>query len=766
MDEKKANELIVSANDLAFNSKAKEIQTAELIIIKKELESKKIEEEKRTEELIITKKELSVENEAKKKKGDELIKVSKELIFQYHEKEKRAAELIIANKELLFQNDEKRKRAAELRIAKEEVVFQNYEKEKWAYKSQYARSLIEASLDPLVTISVDGKITDVNEASIKVTGVKREKLINTDFSNYFTEPEKAQAGYEQVFEKGFVADYPLTIKHKDGSLTDVLYNASVYKDDEGNVLGVFAAARDVTEQKWAKDLRIANKELAFQNDEKEKRAAELIVANEELVFQNEEKEKRAAELFIANKELAFQNEEKGNRAAELIVANKELAFQNEEKENRAAELFIANKELAFQNEEKENRAAELIVANKELAFQNEEKENRAAELIIANKELAFQNKEKEKRAAELIIANEELAFQNEEKENRAAELFIANKELAFQNEEKENRAAELIVANNELAFQNEEKENRAAELFIANKELAFQNEEKENRAAELIIANEELAFQNEEKEKRAAELIIANRELKFAEEDIRKLNDELEQKVIERTAQLESVNKELGSFSYSVSHDLRAPIRAINGYSRILVEDYAEKFDADGTKVLYSIMHNSKKMGELIDDLLAFSKLGRKQVTVSEINMKALVNLVKEELLFDDGDNIPQFNIKELPPAKGDQSLIKQVWINLISNAIKYSAYKPTTKIEIGAYKKNSQIVFYVKDEGAGFDIQYYDKLFGVFQRLHSQEEFEGTGIGLAIVQKIVHRHNGTVWAESILNEGACFYFSLPNINT
>ena len=249
MDEKKANELIVSANDLAFNSKAKEIQAAELIIIKKELESKKIEEEKRTEELIITKKELSVENEAKKKKGDELIKVSKELIFQYHEKEKRAAELIIANKELLFQNDEKRKRAAELRIAKEEVVFQNYEKEKWAYKSQYARSLIEASLDPLVTISVDGKITDVNEASIKVTGVKREKLINTDFSNYFTEPEKAQAGYEQVFEKGFVADYPLTIKHKDGSLTDVLYNASVYKDDEGNVLGVFAAARDVTEQK-------------------------------------------------------------------------------------------------------------------------------------------------------------------------------------------------------------------------------------------------------------------------------------------------------------------------------------------------------------------------------------------------------------------------------------------------------------------------------------------------------------------------------------
>src|SRR5680860_369980 len=143
-------------------------------------------------------------------------------------------------------------------------------------RDNYVRSLIEASLDPLVTISAEGKITDVNEASVKVTGVPREKLIDTDFSNYFTDPKKAQEGYLQVFEKGFVADYPLTIKHKNGKLTDVLYNASVYKDDKGNVLGVFAAARDVTEQKWAIELRKANKELAFQNDEKEKRAEELI----------------------------------------------------------------------------------------------------------------------------------------------------------------------------------------------------------------------------------------------------------------------------------------------------------------------------------------------------------------------------------------------------------------------------------------------------------------------------------------------------------
>ncbi|MHB8260928.1 MAG: PAS domain-containing protein [Bacteroidia bacterium] len=382
--------------------------------------------------------------------------------------------------------------------------------------SEYVRSLIEASLDPLVSINTEGKIIDINEAKASITGMTRKELIGSDFADYFTEPQKAREVCKKVFLKGSVVDSPLTIRHKNGKLTDVLFNGSVYKDHTGKVLGVVIVARDVAEQKWAAELSIVNKELAFQNDEKEKRAAELIIANKELVFQNEEKEKRAAELIIANKELAFQNEEKEKRAAEkekraaeLIIANKELAFQNDEKEKRAAELVIANKELAFQNDEKEKRAAELAIANKELAFQSDVKEKRAAELIIANKELAFQNDEKEKRAAELVIANKELAFQNDEKEKRAAELAIANKELAFQNEVKEKRAAELIIANEELAFQNDEKEKRAAELFIANKELVFQTGEKEKRAAELVIADIELDFQNKEKEKRE----VANKEL-------------------------------------------------------------------------------------------------------------------------------------------------------------------------------------------------------------------------------------------------------------
>ncbi len=512
----------------------------------------------------------------------------------------------------------------------------------------------------------------------------------------------------------------------------------------------------------AEALIIANNELVFQNAEKEKRAAELIIANKELAFQNEEKEKRAAELIIANKELAFQNEEKGKRAAELTIANRELAFQNDEKGKRAAELMVANKELAFQNEEKGKRAAELTIANKELAFQNDEKGKRAAELTIANKELAFQNEEKEKRASELTIANKELAFQNEEKGKRAAELTIANEELAFQNDEKGKRAAELTIANKELAFQNEEKEKRASELTIANDELAFQNEEKGKRAAELTIANKELAFQNVEKEKRASELTIANRELKKAEDGIRQLNEELEQKVIQRTAQFETVNKELESFSYSVAHDLRTPLRAVHGYARILMEDHSAHLSGEAHRVMSNIMVYAIKMGKLIDDLLTFSRLGRKELVKVTIPMHDMVLSLCQEVKSEHPNRNIEITVHPLQSVQGDSITIKQVWLNLVSNAVKYSKLKKTTRIEIGCGVLGDEVDYYVKDNGAGFDMRYASKLFGVFQRLHSDETFEGTGVGLAIVHRIISKHGGRVWAEGKVNEGAIFNFSLP----
>ena len=395
-------------------------------------------------------------------------------------------------------------------------------------------------------------------------------------------------------------------------------------------------------------------------------------------------------------------------------------------------------------------------------IRNMDTNRKSDELQIANEELAFQSEEMERRAAELVIANKEVVFQNEEKGKRAAELLIANKELVFQNKEKENRAAELIIANKELAFQNEEKEKRAAELLIANKELIFQNKEKENRAAELIIANKELAFQNEEKEKRAAELLIANIELKNAKSHIAELNIGLEQKIVERTAQLEAVNKELESFSYSVSHDLRAPLRAINGFTQVLIEDYLDKLDDEGKEVMNEIIVNSKKMGQLIDNLLEFSHIGKLNISLVDVAIRELLDAVINDLKPHETNRKIKITLRELHDIKGDQNMLKQVFINLISNAFKYTGKKKEAVIEIGSYREKNYCTYYVKDNGAGFDMQYYDKLFGVFQRLHSTSEFEGTGVGLAIIHRIITKHGGKVWAEGVINEGACFYISLP----
>ncbi len=321
-------------------------------------------------------------------------------------------------------------------------------------------------------------------------------------------------------------------------------------------------------------------------------------------------------------------------------------------------------------------------------------------------------------------------------------LLIANKELAFQNEEKEKRAAELVIANKELLFQNKEKEKHAAELVIANKELLFQNEEKEKHAAELVIANKELLFQHEEKKKRAAELVLINHELTIAE------------------TRLKEVNEELEAFTYSVAHDLRAPLRAVNSYAKILEEDYGEAIDSDGKQVLQRIQHNAAKMGSLIDELLAFSRLGRKELNKSEIDMNNLVQSVVDDYKRATTHHAT-IQIGPLPNVNADPTLLYQVLLNLLSNAIKYSAKKEHPLIEIGTEEQDNKTVFIIKDNGAGFDMRFANKLFGVFQRLHSEKEFEGNGVGLAIVQRIIFKHGGHVWAEGKENEGAIFYFTL-----
>lgn len=267
-----------------------------------------------------------------------------------------------------------------------------------------------------------------------------------------------------------------------------------------------------------------------------------------------------------------------------------------------------------------------------------------------------------------------------------------------------------------------------------------------------IIANH-----NRELEERVFE---KTRELVKNEEELRLLNETLERKVLERTAQLEKANKEMEAFSYSVSHDLRAPLRGIIGFTNIIEEDYGSKMEEEEKRLFTIIKNNTQKMGSLIDDLLAFSRLGRKELTRTDVDMQTMVQEVVTELDKNLTNNI-EWLINPLPPAVADYTTIKQVWSNLIGNAIKYSSKNDHPKIEVGSFEKDNKQVYFIKDNGVGFDPRYKDKLFRVFQRLHSENEFEGTGIGLALSDKIITRHGGSIWAEGDINKGASFYFTL-----
>jgi PAS domain S-box-containing protein len=368
------------------------------------------------------------------------------------------------------------------------------------------RNLIEASLDPLVTISPEGQITDVNKATEQATGELREQLIGTDFSSYFTDPSKAREGYRRVFAEGAVTDYPLAIRHVSGRIIHVLYNASVFHDETGKVAGVFAAARDVTKRK------------------------------------------------------------------------------------------LAEAELAKHQQHLE----------------------------------------------------------------------------------------ELVT----------------------------------DRTRDLALANEAL----------------------------------------------QSVNQDLGAFAYSVSHDLRAPLRAIDGFSKILQEDYGERLDDEGRRLVQVVRDGAQRMGHLIADILEFSRIGRRALTHTVAQMDDIVSAALQDL----APSLQGRDLKlirgQLPPVYGDSEMLKLVWMNLLLNAIKYTSKTDKGLLEIGARPDGADIVYFVRDNGAGFDMQYASKLFGTFQRLHTSADFPGTGIGLAIVKRIISRHGGRVWAEGKVNDGATFYFTLPGV--
>jgi len=686
------------------------------------------------------------------------------------------------------------------------------------HDSQYASSLIEASLDPLITISPEGKITDMNQAKVIITGIEREKLIGTNFYDYFTEPEKARLVYQEVFKNGSIANSPLTFLSKNGKLTDVLFNGAVYKDGNGNVMGAVVVARDISQQKWAIEIRDANKELAYQNKEKEKRANELIIANKELVFQNEEKEKRAAELIIANKELVFQNEEKEKRAAELIIANKELVFQNEEKEKRANELIIANKELVFQNEEKEKRAAELVIADIELVFQTGEKEKRAAELVIADKELVFQTGEKEKRAAELVIADKELVFQTGEKEKRAAELVIADKELVFQTEEKKRRE----TANKELeAFSYSLKiaSQYSLSLIEASRDPLFtispEGKITDMNQATVKVTGESREklmntdffnyFTKPEKAKECYQQVfekgfVADYPLTIMDGKLTDVlfngsvyNDDrgnvlgavivardiTEQKRIENELMhakksAEDANRMKSEFLANMSHEIRTPLNAIVGFSSILKEK--TEGQVIFTEYLDNIIQSSKVLLSLINDILDLSKVeaGRMVIHNQPVCLNNIIQELQSVFIMKAKEKGLIINIhisEEIPGSLiTDEKYLRQILFNLIGNAIKFTN-KGGVDINVNTIAKDKMLskvdlIFTIKDTGIGIPPDKLSNIFEPFIQVEqkNRSKYGGTGLGLSITKRLIELLGGKITVESEVEKGTVFSFTVYNI--
>jgi PAS domain S-box-containing protein len=488
----------------------------------------------------------------------------------------------------------------------------------------YNRSVIEASLDPLVMIGPQGAITDVNTATERATGYSRAELLGTEFSDYFTEADTARAVYEQAFGGGEVRDHPLELRHRGGRTTSVLYNASVYREPSGRVLGVFAAARDITQMRRA--------QAALRESEEWLRA----------VFDN-------APVGI----------EDLSPSGEFVRVNP-----------RFCQI------TGYTADELRSRRINDITHPDDLA----------ATLASLQR----------------LISGEIDADSVEKRYSR--------------------KDGEVVWAEVNSAVVRDPDGNPILIVGVA-RDLTAQ---------------------------------------RVAESEVRALNAGLEARVAQRTADLEQANRNLEAFTYSASHDLRAPLRALSGYSEVLLEDYGDRLDEAGRAQLSRIQAASEQMGGLIDDLLQLSRVSLSQLNLEPLDLSVEVADIVAELQFHDPSRQVRFAIQEGVWVMGDRGLMRTVLQNLIENAWKFTAKRDDAIIEFASTAaEDAGVCCYVRDNGAGFDPAYADKLFKPFQRLHDTIEFPGTGIGLASVERIVRRHGGHVWADGATGGGATFYFTL-----
>jgi PAS domain S-box-containing protein len=616
--------------------------------------------------------------------------------------------------------------------------------EKLHQASLYARSLIEASLDPLVTISKDGKIMDVNRATEAATGVERDKLIGSDFCDYFTDPEKARQGYKQVFAEETVQDYPLVLRHVSGRVLEVLYNASVFKNHAGEVEGVFAAARDVTKRKLAEEnLRRAS---LYTRSLIEASLDPLVTIS---------RDGKITDVNQATEAVTGVSRDR------LIGSDFSVYFTQPEKARQGYErVFAEGKVTDYGLAIRHTSGRVTDVLYNASVFQNKAGEIEgvfaAARDITARKQAEEKIREASLYTRSLIEASlDPLVTIN--REGKITDVNRATENATGHTRER------LIGSDFSSYFTEPGKARRGyeevfAKAFVHDYPLAIQH----SSGRVIDVLYNASVFKNEAGEIEG--IFAAARDIterKKAEDEVRRLNAELEQRVIQRTAQLEAANKELEAFTYSVSHDLRAPLRHISGFSKILIEEHGPALAPEAQHHLQRIQEGTHRMGILVDDLLNLGRVGRHELRLQATGLNSVVNEIVADLKTECEGRQVEWKIATLPFVECDPALMKQVFQNLLSNAIKFTRPRSQAVIEVGQKAQDGASAVFVRDNGVGFNMKYSDKLFGVFQRLHRPEDFEGTGVGLATVQRIIQKHGGRIWAEAELDKGATFYFTV-----
>ena len=613
----------------------------------------------------------------------------------------------------------------------------------------------------IIMLSPEGNITSWNEGAQRIKGYTEEEIIGKHFSVFYAnEAIDRNAPMEELgiaSKEGRLEIEGWRVK-KDGSLflANVVLTALTHK---GKIIGYSKISRDITAGKKAEEEIInLNAQLERWVIERTEELQQSETKYKKL-FQNSPMPMWVLELptlrFLDVNEAAVlhygytRQEFLSMTALDIRSEDENLRFLNFD---RSVSMTMLNTG-SWKHLKKDGSIVYAEVSSHELNF-----DNRPARLVLSMD--VTERKKAEERldialeAGKIGIWELDMATDTSVRNSRHDQIFgfeetgtaWGMKEFFKQvNPEDESMVREAFAA----AIQSNA-------LYI---ECRINLPDKSTR---WIIATGKFVYDHRQQPTKMLGTVIDITDIKHAEERIRVLNNELEQRVQHRTSELDFANKELESFSYSVSHDLRAPLRAIHGYSQILNENYKAQLDDEGKRMLGRVMLNTKKMGQLIDDLLEFSRLGKASLKKDTINLDAILHEVLNEVT-------PQGNLRyntivhKLGTAYADKVIIRQVFQNLLLNAFKYSSKKEFPEIEIGVTETVKGKTYFIKDNGAGFDMAYYDKLFGVFQRLHRQDEFEGTGVGLAIVQKIVSKHGGKVWADAMVGKGATFYFTLEN---